>query len=277
MKNKIIKTALISFLLTSSINLVSASENTFYLKPFISGVMGDKMTNTSLYKTFVNKKPEVTAANHPTGTNPDIRPAYDLRNIYSEYGANLGIAAGYNILEHVRIEAELSYVNNIEYQGTGFKPNTTRALTDQDAITPTISHTGWTACLNSYVDIVNTGPVRFFLSGGLGASYLESKITGSDKITVADQHAKIPTETGAIVPEPHEIKGLNGTYKQEWDLAYNLGLGVSFELNENYLMDVSYKYNNYGKPGNNNATPPAAWGYDNRASHNLNLGLRFNI
>lgn len=256
MKNKIIKTALISFLLTSSINLVSASENTFYLKPFVSGVMGDKMTSSDL---------------------PD-----SLKNIYSEYGANLGIGAGYNILEHVRVEGELAYVNNIEYKGTdnydGFTP--------PKAVLNTISHTGWTAYLNSYVDIVNTGPVRFFLSGGLGASYLETENVPTAAQTTAVKAAKTAHAEAADADKATKLTELGTAidaatstevYKQEWALAYNLGLGVSFELNENYLMDVSYKYNNYGTPGNNNADTPAAWPYDNRASHNLNLGLRFNI
>jgi opacity protein-like surface antigen len=298
MKNKIIKTTLISLLLTSSISLISASENTFYLKPYVSGVMGDKMTSSSLTKTYVLKPATPLTATDYNAEDPEnatqtklqaiTKTAHDLNNIYSEYGANLGIAAGYNILEHVRVEAELSYINNIEYKGTGNKiassatagnstvsPPVLATAAKSEPATPTMSHTGWTTYINGYVDIVNTGPVRFFMSGGLGVSYLETKI-GDYTISKEDQHTELPGAANApnIIEEPEDIV-FDGTYEQEMDFAYNLGLGVSFELNENYLLDVSYKYNNYGKPGSDaNGTE---WAYDSRASHNLNLGLRFNL
>lgn len=291
MKNKIIKTALISLLLTSSINLISASENTFYLKPYVSGVMGDKMTNTNLDPTV-----EVDLEGVDTATQ--IGGFSNLRNIYSEYGANLGIAAGYNILEHVRVEAELSYINNIEYKGSSEDPDTK----------PTMLHNGWATYLNGYVDIVNTGPVRFFLSAGIGSSYMETEVkdhlqvvtNGLENLknaykdavkTLDEKNAAAAEADGAgkaaadaavkeaqddvdeakeALVEPNDV-----TYEQEMDFAYNLGLGVSFELNENYLLDVSYKYNNYGKPGSD--ADDTEWAYDSRASHNINLGLRFNL
>lgn len=108
---------------------------------------------------------------------------------------------------------------------------------------PKMTSEGWVGFVNGYVEAVDLGSAKLAVGGGLGVSMLQSSL-GDDK------------------------------YADDFAFSWNVGGNFSFEATPEAAIELGYTYANYGKPGSHN---DGAWDKDARASHNVSLGLRFNM
>lgn len=190
-----------------------------------------------------------------TGIGAQVRPSDQH---YGETTFNGSVGVGFQAMEQVRAELLVSYLQGPEYTN------------DQVIMTSE----GWVAFLNGHVETVDLGSAKLAVGAGLGVSWLESTITS--------------TTAG------------KGKYANDFAFAWNLGANISFEATPEAAIELSYRYANYGMPGNSDAAGNRAWDSNQdpvaagtgtpptpaiakglhgeaRASHNIGLGLRFNM
>lgn len=179
------------------------------------------------------------------GVGAQVQPS---PNDYGETTFNGSVGVGFQAMEQVRAELLVSYL-----QGPEYKNNDVDMTSD-----------GWVAFVNGYVEAVDLGSAKLAVGGGLGVSWLESEITS----TIG-----------------------KGKYANDFAFSWNVGANLSFEATPEAAIELSYRYANYGMPGNSDAAGHRAWNNNQavdgstpaglngeaRASHNIGLGLRFNM
>jgi len=149
----------------------------------------------------------------------------------SDMGVALGIALGYSFSNNTRIEGELTYqMNDIDQEnmiGVGLA-----AAGDTSALA---------FLLNGYYDFVSNSKWTPFISAGIGIAKIEvddfsvfGTLIGSDDDTV---------------------------------LAYQVGAGVGYAVNEKVTIDLKYRY--FGTSDPKFGTTEAEY-----SSHNFYFGIR---
>ena len=243
MKKLAIASAIIA--LSSSVFAAGAAENSFYIKAGGAGSWGA----------------EIDSANK-----------VDLGVTSTDMGAmnfSGGVGFGYYLMDNIRAEVALSYVNGPKYEDLkSVFSDTATFITKMGVYTPaatgkvTIQNSGFVGSVNGFVDVADMGAAKLYVGGGVGASYLESKITTSGFA--------------------EESENQTAEFKKEFALSYNLGAGLSFEASPGMLLDFGYSYMDLGKPGKVNTsvgtlTTSDNWPLGSLYSHNLNVGVRFSM
>lgn len=199
--------------LTSAICLLGANANAFELTPYaglrIAGIYSNNETNVLSDYSFGGKT-------HHNNVISDTTHSGIHFGGRAAVGAETPIPYG-----TLRAEAEFGW-NSDFTDDNDFPFEITNFYTHNYETTTSI----YDAMLNFYYDI-NTG-TKFvpFVNAGIGYAHVEisSLATGN-----------IP---GGVLDIEIDSKADN--------LAWNVGAGVSYNLNENLAFDIAYRYTNYG-------------------------------
>ena len=123
-------------------------------------------------------------------------------------------------------------------------------LAYKGAIEDSIQIDGGNAMLNTYVDVINLGFANIYVGGGLGVSYIGAKV--QDNATTIE-------------------------YNRKLNFAGELTSGIECELVEGMYIDLGYKLQNIGTPGNQNDTPGLQSWIASPFIHNVTLSVRFSL
>jgi opacity protein-like surface antigen len=178
----------------------------------------------------------------------------------------VGVGAGYNAMDNVRIELTLDFLTNPEFKDS-------RTLKEEGAEKDTsvesqAKENVRSLLLSGYVDVYEfAGIGKIFAGAGVGMAQVQQKVIYST------------TYDGKIV------KAATGTasYDMANNFAYQLTAGVSFNLADNMNLDISYSWRDYGETGeikkdkddkskDKDKTPKATI-----RTHNLMAGIRFDL
>jgi opacity protein-like surface antigen len=175
--------------------------------------------------------------------NANLGMSFLMDSDFSEPGATgtiefdtgfaTSFAAGYNF-GMFRVEGEIGYQFNDIDQAT--------VNSGGRSVSGSVSEgdmTAFSLMANGYFDFVNTTPFTPFISAGLGVATLE-------------------------------INDLGGFDSDDTVFAYQFGVGVGYAINQNFNIDLTYRYF---------ATEDPDFGVSEAefASNNLYLGLRYNF
>lgn len=182
--------------------------------PYVSGNLGLAIANDS----------DITDSTAP-GVTMEIK---------SDVGLALGVAAGYDFGNNIRIEGEIAYQKNdldkVSMAGIG-----------EADLTGDVSSLA--LLLNGYYDFKNKSAFTPFISAGLGFAKVELNdfnVPGS---------------------------GLPGTNEDDTVFAYQVGAGVSYAVTPKVSLDVKYRY--FGTSDLEFDTAEAEY-----SSHNFYAGIR---
>jgi opacity protein-like surface antigen len=251
------KLAIASAILALSSSALAMNEEAFYFKANVFGNIPHKLSLQSSATSVDGIATGTTIAASGTQENGD-------------WGAGFGAGVGYHFMDNIRTEFNIAYFNepksHFKYNETPTTPGTAGAT--GVAGTSTLTATGWTGLLNAYMDLVDMGPAKLYVGGGLGFSYLEPKITVDKAAVAANGGTSILTA------------GTTATYKQEMSFAWSLGAGFSFEAAQNVSLDIGYQYVDLGGSKDtlsesSNSAMAASFPFENLTAHNIVASVRF--
>lgn len=157
-----------------------------------------------------------------------------------------GVGAGYYVMDNFRTDLTFHMLAN-----PAFKKSF-----DRNGNALSVKHKGkvLSVLLNGYVDLFDLNGAKIFAGAGLGWAQVKEKI-----ILQSPGHAPVSKSS-----------------KVKNNLAYQLSLGGSVDLNETVKGDLSYSWRDFGKTkkilegGRENGKTPYR-------THNITLGLRFSM
>jgi len=166
----------------------------------------------------------------------------------SDTVAGFGAAIGYNFDDHgAPIRTEIEYMNRSDFDYS-YSDNNMSADADINA---------QTFFLNAYLDWHNDTKFIPYVGAGLGLAVIKTSMSAIDKW--ADPHTGRSTES---------------------NFAWNIGAGTAYSFTDNFLIDLGYRYVDFGKARgtedayacNNFETVTYS---SNITSHEIILGFRF--
>lgn len=167
-----------------------------------------------------------------------------------ETGFIVGLTAGTNITDNVRIEAELSYQREKAKENTYFNP--VSGFTDHYAVSGNIK--SYNILTNLWYDFENSTGLTPYIGGGLGASFVNADIE-YENFTV-------------------------GVLKNNrWAFTYQVGGGLNWKISDFTSLDLSYRYK---ETPSVDFTQPFTFGtVDNGnvdlRSHNITAGITWKL
>ncbi len=131
----------------------------------------------------------------------------------------LGLGFGYNVNNWLRLEASGEYRSKTRMYAFGNYPN--NGLDTYEGYLKS-----WVFLANAFVDLGTWDCFTPFVGAGIGVAY-----------TTLSDFSDINPPTGSF--------GF-GRNPSEWNLAWALYAGVSYEVTQNFHIDLTYRYLNYG-------------------------------
>ncbi len=165
-------------------------------------------------------------------------------------GYTVGGAIGYNFAGMglpIRAEAEYLYHNQFKYSAV----NGTAAGSTGEFSSKIDIHTVFA---NFYYDFKNSTAFTPYVGAGLGVAWINQKVSS--------------TFTGWAATD-------NGN-RDTTNFAWNLGAGVGYSLSDNIVLDLGYRYTNFGSAkAVSNAANTVTYRAKDLNSHEGLLGLRY--
>jgi len=201
-----------------------ADDNGFYAKAQGFGTIGHKLFDDN----------KVSFGNTVTS---------DL-NKYGEFTGGAGIAAGYQIMDNVRVELQGSYFMGpkwkYDFNGVDYKAAVPAAASVPAVPASTLECevSAPVGFLNAYVDLIDMGPAKLYVGGGAGISYMDvkTKVTSAEVDAAKNGGTKI------------DAKSLDVKTDRNIKFSWNVGAGVTFEVSPGISIDVGYSFVDLGKP-----------------------------
>lgn len=169
------------------------------------------------------------------------------------FGLAVGTDLGYSSDWPVRVEGEYVYRNKAEFS------KGPSSVTWVDGSARTASHsfevTAHSLMVNAFYDINTASSLTPYIGAGLGGAYLKT-----------DYRTSISNGGNASI----------GVSKSNWGLAWNVGGGVAYHLNENAALDFGYRYVDLGtaETGSINALGMTGSSEVDYTAHEFSIGLR---
>jgi opacity protein-like surface antigen len=153
-----------------------------------------------------------------------------------------GLGAGFKS-RWLRTDLTVDYSSPAKYRGTIATP---------DDVTAKISAV--TALFNAYLDLGTWYHATPYIGGGVGTAY----VTANDYVSAVS-----PPFSG-------------DTSHSQWNFAWALMAGVGYRLSHNLMLDVGYRYVDFGdaKP---KADANGAMTFKDVAAHEVRVGLRWSF
>lgn len=183
-------------------------------------------------------------------------------NMKDESLTNTGVAGfgfGYQLNDYLRSDVTFDYRWPADFHGKLRCPAPCTGDPDPEYSDEYASIGAWTTLFNVYYDIGTWSNFTPYVGAGIGTAYL----------TTTDVHYRNPNGTTGK---------WNGA--SEWNFAWALTLGTSYAINNNWLIDASYRYVGMGdavsgKTLSSFKNKPIH--YDNIDAQELRVGLRYLI
>ena len=169
------------------------------------------------------------------------------------FGLSVGSDLGYSSDLPVRVEGEYVYRGKAEFS----KGPASVAWVDGSVRTASHSFevTAHSLMVNAFYDFNTASSFTPYVGAGLGGAYLNT-----------DYKTSIINGGAASI----------GVSKSSWNLAWNVGGGVAYHLNENAALDFGYRYVDLGKAetGSINALSMSGSSELDYTAHEFSIGLR---
>ncbi|MFC3694730.1 outer membrane protein [Chenggangzhangella methanolivorans] len=204
------------------------------------------------YKNYNNPDARFTGRNYPG--NPNFK------------GEKLGDAAvigggvGYKFNEHFRSDVTVDYETRAKFTGTLYS-NTGACGAVQCGSRDVTKIDAWTLFWNGYVDLITIHGFTPYVGGGIGVARLDVK-GGYDTKPIANCPGCKPDSYGGDA---------------QWNFAWNLQAGASYQITDNLLFDANYRFVDLGEartktvPGKNGGKVRI----DDVQAHEVRVGFRY--
>ncbi|MFY9589190.1 acyloxyacyl hydrolase [Rickettsia endosymbiont of Halotydeus destructor] len=183
------------------------------------------------------------------------------------------IGAGYYIMDNFRADVTLGMVSNAQFKlktpdeevreirnpNNGDVYNISTKLNSLK-VKPSIT----SLLFNGSVDVVDVDMFKIFATGGVGAALVKEKITSST----------ITKVTGNGINEEETINESFSTKKNNYNFAWQAGIGASAEVAPGVKAELVYSWRDYGKA---KAKKDGAKSNIRYKGNNVMAGVRFDI
>ncbi|MEI9804454.1 MAG: outer membrane protein [Pseudolabrys sp.] len=153
-----------------------------------------------------------------------------------------GVGAGIKT-KWLRTDITFDYMAEAKYQGTVAAPND---------VTAKISN--WSVLFNGYLDLGTWYRLSPYIGAGAGA-------------------AMVRVTEYASTASPPFVSGLSNN---KWNFAWAAMAGVGYQLSPNTIVDIGYRYLNFGD-AKSAADSFGAMTFKNLAAHEVRVGLRWSF
>ena len=179
----------------------------------------------------------------------------------SVFGGGLAIGYDFGAVGYTPIRAELEFLargeSETNYSGKlGGYTSLGTPIYSSYSVTNKI----YTLFANIYYDFVNDTDFTPYIGGGIGGAYVDTTYSGL--------HANSSLRDGFV-------EGNGNT--NDWNFAWNLGGGVSYDFSDSLALDVGYRYVDLGsaEPGSVSTATYSGSPKLDYTSHEISVGLRF--
>ncbi|HWL04473.1 MAG TPA: outer membrane beta-barrel protein [Xanthobacteraceae bacterium] len=165
-----------------------------------------------------------------------LDPSDNRMNGGAFFGAGVGFKAGW-----IRADLTIDYASPVSYTGTIFTPGDVSAKVGAT-----------TGLFNLYFDLGTWFGVTPYLGAGAGTAYVRT----SDYASLAAPPFGTPAAS------------------TQWNLAWAVMAGLSYDISRNLALDVGYRYLNMGD-AHTVSDPFGAMTFKSLAAHEVRFGLRW--
>jgi len=183
------------------------------------------------------------------------------------------LGVGYQFNDYLRGDLTAEYMGSSRLRGTAIYDSTYSGMTSVNYQDFDTHVNALTFLANGYIDLGKYSGFTPYVGAGVGASYVYmGDVTSNNTAYIVSPTGNYPT------PADRGIMSSNG----KWNFAWALHTGMSWDVTQNFKVDVGYTYKNLGKvtSGNMNCFSGAS-GCDeqltakNLAFHDVHIGARW--
>ncbi len=212
---------------------------------------------------------------------------YDYDNQTLENGSSYGIGFGYNFNDYLRADLTYDTNNSTEWSGTSVGTLCGGGVAQGDCYSEdTASFDRKTLLANAYVSLGEYHGFSPYLGAGIGLSDIKWNDYSSDAYCTVDagETCTFGAHSG-VTADPETYFGGTTTYPGEsvTALTYALAAGFDYRLDQNWVLDMGYKYTSVlggvviAKDANGAGAPQGDSKFDNINIHEVKVGLRYEI
>lgn len=192
----------------------------------------------------------------------------------SLFGGALAIGYNFNKRFNIPIRTELEYSMFSEAEAKGSR-STTYPIGIVETTSLKQKFDIQTLFVNAYYDFKTGTQLTPYIGGGLGVAFVNSKTSGTLGVV-------FPLALGGL----NDSIGSSSSRKMNSNFAWNIGAGIGWDINEQWTLDLGYRFVGLGKVKSNTATyiTPDQTGrfefnskVDNLYMHQVALGVRFSF
>lgn len=182
---------------------------------------------------------------------PGIDDTHRFDHIDFDGAASFGVGVGYRFNEVFRADLTLDYFKADVDTKTRCPFQTRVGLGMADPINGHCDFDGessaeiWNPMVNAYADLPKIGSITPYIGLGIGAA-----LVNYDSLSVTQNCGDCPPGTPVFTSENEG--------HSEWRLAGAAMVGAAYNITDNTLLDIGYKYTRIGSGD--------AWGYDDQDS-----------
>jgi opacity protein-like surface antigen len=191
-------------------------------------------------------------------------------------GTSYGLGVGYQFNNWFRADVTGEYRSKVTFNGTDFvNYNPGGPLSD----TYTGGYSSWVGLVNAYVDLGTWWCVTPFIGAGVGVAHVTT--TGMQDTGTLFTTVGTPPNTQAVVTSASQLT--DGASKT--NLAWAAHAGLAYKVNNNFTVELAYRYMNLGTAvhGNTRAFAPGGYAgpssfqYRDLTSQDVRIGVRWNL
>ncbi|NLH82615.1 MAG: porin family protein [Phyllobacteriaceae bacterium] len=183
------------------------------------------------------------------------------------------LGVGYQFNDYLRGDLTAEYMGSSRLRGTAIYDSTYSGLTSVNYQNYDTHINAATFLANGYIDLGKYSGFTPYVGAGVGASYVYmGDVTSDNTAYIVSSTGNYPT------PAERGIMGATG----KWNFAWALHTGMSWDVTQNFKVDMGYTYKNLGKvtSGNINCFSGATGCNEqltakNLAFHDIHIGARW--
>jgi opacity protein-like surface antigen len=190
---------------------------------------------------------------------------YDSGGLYQ-------LGAGYKFNSWFRVDVTGEYRGSANFHGLDLISFPNGGATGYGSDVYNASHSGWLLLANAYADLGTWYCITPYVGAGIGTAQVKvANFTDSGVATL------FPTGSGV---GPSLVSAATGS---QWNFAWALHAGLSYQVNPNMAIDLGYSYVNMGSGATgvdaafDNSAGGHVFQFHNITSQDVKLGVRWNL